>query len=480
MPFTILFSEPARSRTFRICTARLLSDMARRAVALLVVLALSIVPMAASRQANAAGIQILRDTEVESFLRDLAAPIFRIAGLNPSAVNISIIEDSTLNAFVAGGLNMFFHTGLLLAADSPEEIVGVMAHETGHIAGGHLIRLREAARGASRQAILTMILGMAAAIGTGRGDVGAAAITAGQQVAGRSILSFSRAQEASADAAGLGFLEQAGLSANGFLTFMEKLGEQDLLPTNRQSEYVRTHPLTRDRIDVIRTAVKDEHDVEQQLDADMQERFRRMQAKLLAYLQPRVAYQKYPRSDNSIAAQYARSIALWRSGDIENSLKALDALIKAEPQNPYFLEQKAQILFESGKVAEAAESLKQASSLAPQAPLIQVAYAHALIETGGEANLAEAEGHLQIALQSEPDNSFAHRLLALSYGRRGLEGPARLHLAEEAVLKRDLPAAKAHLEMAKELISADDRQNLIRVRDLENEVAELDTKMKEQ
>lgn len=439
------------------------------------ILALSIGPMAYPRQALAqGGTQLLRDTETERLLYDMATPIFTAAGVSPKAVRIGIIQDNTLNAFVTQGLNMFFHTGLLLEAGSAEEVIGVMAHETGHIAGGHLIRLRGTVQSASTQAILTTLLGIAAAIGTGRGDIGAAVISGGQEIANRSILSFSRAQEASADAAGMSFLTASGQSAHGFLRFMERLGEQDLLPANRQVEYARTHPLTRNRVQAIRAYVSQHGTEEIKVSPEMAERFARMQAKLRAYLFPRIAFQRFPASDQSVTAQYARAVALWRTDDISGALKALDRLIAEEPENPYFHELMGQIYFESGKIDEAVTAYAEAADMLPDAALLQTSYAQALIAKNDKPSLELARDRLQLAVRQEPNSPFSHRLLARAYGGLGLEGPARLHLAEEAVLKRDLKVARANLERAKDAIPVDDGPNRIRLNDLENQIDELE------
>ena len=420
--------------------------------------------------AYAQGRQILRDSETEMLLRDMAAPIFEVAGLSRNAVRLGIIQDPSLNAFVTQGLNMFFHTGLLLEAKTPEEVIGVIAHETGHIAGGHLIRLRENIRSASTQAILATILGIAGALASGRGEVGAAIISGGQQIAGRSFLSFSRAQEASADAAGIAFLEESGQTAHGFLRFMERLGEQDLLPANRQVEYARTHPLTRNRVDAIRAHL-DRKDVGEALAPDdIQERFDRMQAKLLAYITPRVAFQRYPSSDNSITAQYGRTVALWRTGDLRGATRTLRGLIEQEPDNPYFYELLGQIELEAGNINDAIDAYAVAAGMLPNSALTQVAYGHALTQRSEPEDLMNAREVLLLALQKERSSPRTHRLLAVAYGRLGEEGPARLHLAEEALLQRNLDSAKANLTRAREAIEENDRQNQIRLADLENQL----------
>ena len=420
--------------------------------------------------AEAQSRQILRDSETEALLRDMGEPIFRAAGISREAVRLGIIEDSSLNAFVTQGLNMFFHTGLLLEAKTPEEVIGVMAHETGHIAGGHLIRLRENVRSASTQAILTTILGLAAAIGSGRGEVGAAIISGGQQLANRSFLSFSRAQEASADSAGLAFLEQSGHSAHGFLRFMERLGEQDLLPANRQVEYARTHPLTRNRVDAIRAYIERENQAELKASPEIQERFDRMQAKLLAYITPRVAFQRFPMVDDSITANYGRAVALWRTSDLRGATRTLRGLIEREPDNPYFHELLGQIELEAGNIDDAIAAYDQASKMMPESALTQVAYGHALTQRGEREDLELARDVLLLALQEEGRSPRTHRLLAVAYGRLGEEGPARLHLAEEALLQRDLDVARANLTRARDAIAENDQQNKIRLADLENQI----------
>ena len=207
---------------------------------------------------------------------------------------------------------------------------------------------------------------------------------------------------------------------------------------------------------------------------EMAERFARMQAKLRAYLFPRIAFQRFPASDQSVTAQYARAVALWRTDDISGALKALDRLITEEPENPYFHELMGQIYFESGKIDEAVTAYAKAADILPDAALLQTSYAQALIAKDDKPSLELARDRLQLAVRQEPNSPFSHRLLARAYGGLGLEGPARLHLAEEAVLKRDLKVARANLERAKEALPVDDGPNRIRLNDLENQIDELE------
>lgn len=394
----------------------------------------------------------IRDVEIEKFIHNLGDPIFDAAGITPSSVRVIIIRDPTLNAFVAGGMNIFFHTGLLQAVDTPEQLTGIIAHETGHIAGGHLVRGSAAMKGASTEAILSMVLGTAAALLSSNPQAGAAVITGGQQIAQRSILSFSRAQEGTADAAGMRFLDMAHITSRGLEEFLNKLADQELLPLDRQVEYVRTHPLTQDRIDAVHSHVLNSPYSDRVLGADIHERFERMKAKLLGYLQPEAALLRYGEKDPRIAARYARAIALYRKGDIDNALQITDSLIAAEPDNPYFYELKGQVLFENSRVAEAVAPYKKAVQLLPNAGLIEAAYGHVLLETQDPSKLKEAIDHLNHSLEAEPHESSTWRYLATAWGKQNNEGVAAYCLAEEAQSRGDNGSARKWADRAIKLL----------------------------
>lgn len=394
----------------------------------------------------------IRDTEIEDFIHELGNPIFDAAGITPSSVRIIIIRDSTLNAFVAGGMNIFFHTGLLQAVDTPEQLTGIVAHETGHIAGGHLVRGSAAMKSASTEAILSMVLGTAAAVLSSDPQAGAAVVTGGQQLAQRSILSFSRAQEGTADAAGMRFLDSAHITSLGLEEFLDKLANQELMPVDRQVEYVRTHPLTRDRIEAVRNHVATSPYSERKLPAATDEEFERMKAKLLGYLQPEAALLRYGDKDPRISARYARAIALYRKGDTQNALSIIETLIAAEPKNPYFYELKGQVLFENGNVAAAVAPYKKAVQLLPNAGLIEAAYGHVLLETQDASKLTEAIDHLNHSLESEPHESSTWRFLATAWGRKNDEGTAAYCLAEEAQSRGDNGSARKWAERALKML----------------------------
>lgn len=386
--------------------------------------------------------EIIRDAEIEHYMRELATPVFRAAAIDPKSVSLVIIKSSTINAFVAGGMNEFFYTGLLQATDSPEQLLGVMAHETGHMAGGHLIRGNEAMRNASAEAILGMVLGVAAGIASGNGQVTMGAISASQQLAERNILSFSRAQESSADAASMTYLDRAGVTSQGMLEFMKKLKGQEILPIDRQAEYVRTHPLTQDRVDAVAYHIKNSPYAKKTLDPKFAVMHERMKSKLLGFLQPETALLRYTDKDPRLPARYARAIALYQSGQLQRGLDLMDGLIKQEPENPFFYELKAQALFENSRVEEAVPLYKKAVELLPDSALLRVEYGHALLESKDTSRLDIAIQQLTEANRLEEREPETWRFLAAAWGKKGeltkdsqYQGLVSYALAEEALAR---------------------------------------------
>ncbi len=307
---------------------------------------------------------IVRDAEIEADLHALARPIFIAAHLKPDDISMVIIESDDINAFVAGGMNMFLYTALILATDTPQQLIGVMAHETGHIAGGHLARRGEGEENASIAAILATVVGVAAAVGS-QGSGAGGALSAGQGVGLQSILAFTRTQEASADQAGITFLERANMSPSGMYQFLEKLAGQEALPENRQVEYTRTHPLTQDRIQAVKFAADKWGKQDAPLPPEIQTDYDRMKAKLLGYLQPAVALRRFGKNATDTTSRYGRAYALYRSNQTGPALALIDQLIAVEPQNPYFYEFKGQMLFETGKGAEAVAPLSAGGEVRP-------------------------------------------------------------------------------------------------------------------
>lgn len=390
--------------------------------------------LAFSLPAAAQRISLIRDAETENTIREYATPIFQAAGLAAGDVEIYIVRESAINAFVAGGQKVFMNTGLIFRSESASQIIGVLAHETGHITGGHLSRIQDELKGANAIQILSMVLGAAAAV-AGKGEAGMAVIGTGATIAQSNVLSFSRAQESAADQAGLNFLERSGYSAKGMLEFFEILSGQELLSQNRQSPYVRTHPLTRERVDTVRASLQNARYAKAQVPPEFERMHKRIKAKLFAFIeQPTRTFQIYKETDNSEAARYARAVAYYRVPDLAKALPLIDGLIAEFPDDPYYREMKGQMLFENGRIQEAVASYGEAVSLLPTSALIRVGYAQAQLELDQPAMTRDAMSHLQAAVHVDRDIGLAWRLLAIAHGREGRVGEAALALAEQAMV----------------------------------------------
>lgn len=398
-------------------------------------------------------LSFVRDAEIEHIIGRFAEPIFQAAGIDPNAVGIYLVSDPRSNAFVTGGQNMFFTTGLLTQTTGAEQLLGVIAHETGHMAGGHLARGQEQLESAQRTAIISALLGIAAAVAAGDAGAGAAVISGGQNVAERSFLSYSRSMEAAADQAGVSYLDRIGVTSEGMLTFFEKLEDQELLPQSRQAEYVRTHPLTRDRIEFVRQHVRTAETTGRPLSADMIEAFDRVQAKLIGFLEPQGALYRYA-DDESVAGRYGRSIAQFRLGNLDAAHALIDGLIGEEPNNPFLHELRGQMLLEGGRPAVARASYERANALFPGEPTLMVPLAQTMLATEPDGGLSDTIELLNRSVSTRFGGSpLAWRLLATAYGRSGDLGMAAVALAEEALAKGDRQTARQQAQRALQSLS---------------------------
>lgn len=409
--------------------------------------------LATGTAAYAQRMPLIRDAEIESTIRSYATPIFRAAGLEPSAVEIYLIRDNTINAFVAGGQKLFINTGLLTRSTSPNQVIGIIAHEVGHIQGAHLVRVHDALAHANAEAIISMVLGAAAAVASGRPDVGSAIALGGQDMARRSFLRYSRTQEGSADAAAMRLLDATGQTSRGLLEFFQTLQDQELLAIGRQDPYLRTHPLTQDRIEALQAHVRKSRYAQAQDTPANREAHARMVAKLTGYLsEPSQTLRRYPDSDQSIAARYARAFAYHKSNDLQSALAEVDSLIAERPDDPYFHELKAQILFERGQAAEAIKSYELAVRGAPGSALIRTDLARAQMALEDPRWLEHAIYNLRLAVAAERTYAFAWRQLGIAYGRAGKVGESSWALAEEAALRNKWSEAAFHAGKAKTLL----------------------------
>ena len=384
----------------------------------------------------AAAQSILRDAETEGLLDDMAAPIIKAAGLQPENVDIVLINDSSVNAFVAGGQAVYINSGLINAAESANEVQGVIAHELGHVTGGHAV-LNLGGQSASRISILSLILGAAAAA-AGGGEAAMGVLMAGQQAAMGKYLAFSRAQESTADAAGAHYLSGAGISGKGSVEFFKKLQNLEFRYGYRPregDEYYRTHPMTSERIATLQDTYQRDPAWEKPSDTDIEQRFRRAKAKLFGYLaEPNDTFRAYPDYLNDVPARYARAYAFHKEAHLDKAMAQADSLIAQEPDNPYFLELRGQILLESGRPDEALESLRRATLLTNNQPLIATLFGHALIATEDRENFIEAERVLKATVAKDRLNPFAWYQLGVVYAANGDLTRARLASAEQQVM----------------------------------------------
>tara|TARA_Y100001960_G_scaffold331110_1_gene427064 strand:+ start:404 stop:1762 length:1359 start_codon:yes stop_codon:yes gene_type:complete len=405
---------------------------------------------------------LIRDTEVESTIRTYAAPLFNAAGLNTQAVEIYIVNDETRNAFVTNGQKIFINSGLILNADNVNQIIGIIAHETGHIAGGHLTHLSNALSRVSATSILSVILGGAATAATNKSNLGAAIIAGGQAVAQRSFLKYSRVQEAAADIAALRLLDQTGQSARGMLEFLKSLGEQELLSRAQQNPYVRSHPLTRDRIATIAHHVSKSPNSNKQTPAKLLDMHQRIKAKLHAFIKPmEQTLRVYKGGNKSIYNRYARAIVYFRQRNLNKALPILDTLITEEPSNAFFHELKGQILFENAKLKKSLASYMKAAKLLPESALVRRDLARVQIEMNDPNFLDRAIKNLNVSVTIEPRSAFNWHLLAIAHGRKGNIGQSSIALAEEALLKGKHEIATFHARRVQKLFSQGEREWMI-------------------
>ena len=410
-----------------------MAGLAKHLVAVGLLVACLITP---ARDSSAQGRTPIRDTEIEATIRAFATPLFRAAGLNPDAVRIYIIKDDTLNAFVAAGQNLFLNSGLLMKTASPGQLIGVIAHETGHISGGHLARTSGAIRATSNSALLGLLLGAATTLATGRPDVGIA-IFQGTSAAGRNaLLQYSRAQESSADHAAVRFLDTTRQSSRGFYEFLETLSGQELLAPARRSRYANTHPLTRDRITFARNHTTKSAFSDVEPSADFLEMHARMVAKLSGFLlSPSRTFLLYPEENQSLPARYARVIATFREPSIDPALKLLDGLLAEHPDDGYFWELRGQILAESGQPVLARDAYAKALDLLREAPLVESDLARAELAINTVESNKSALAHMESAIRRMKYSAFAWHQLATAQGRNDMPGELALSLAEEALLR---------------------------------------------
>jgi len=428
------------------------STPASRAVALATVAVL-----AAAQPAASQGLPLIRDTEIEQLLRDYTQPILRTAGLAQQNVRVVIINDRTFNAFVMDGRRIFVNSGALMDAATPNHIIGVLAHETGHISGGHLSKLREQLALAQTQSIIAMLLGLGAMVAgarsgsdSGLSQLGAAALSGPQEVIKRNLLAYQRTQEEAADRAGVKFLTATGQSAKGMYETFKRFADQILFQRAAIDPYVQSHPMPSERVAFLQELAKSSPNWDKKDPQELQARHDLMRAKLFGFMErPDTVARRYPSSDQSLPARYARAIAAYRHSDVRGAVAQVDALIQTQPNNPYFYELKGQALLESGRPADAIAPLRRAVQMVGQPALVQIMLAQALIATNDTKHADEAVGLLRTALQKEPEATEGYAQLAMAYGRKGDYAQADLASAQAAFTRGDAKTARELAARAK-------------------------------
>ncbi len=393
--------------------------------------ALAIVWIASAPPAQAqGGPSLIRDTEVERVVRVYLDPLLTAAGMSPDAVRLFIVNEQSINAFVAEGQNMFIHTGLIMALDTPNELSGVLAHETGHLADGHLVRMKDGIRAASVPLILSMVLGVAA-MAAGAGEAGSAILMGGQQIAQRTFLSFSRTQESAADQAGIRYLAATKQSGRGMLGVFKRFENQEILSDQRRDPFAQSHPVAGDRMSALQSLVEASPYRDVKDSPEAQYAYDMLRAKLRGYIERSdVTLRRYPLSDTSKPARYARAMAYFRQPDMQKALAEMESLLKDEPENPHFLEMYGQINVEMGRVEQGIKPYSEAVKILPDAPLLRVALGAAMLGTENPQYTQPAIKELQASIDLERDNAFAWYELAQAYARLGQTARAELATAE--------------------------------------------------
>ena len=394
------------------------------------------------------GPQVLRDTETEMLFREMSVPLIKAGGLDPNSVRVVLLGDPEINAFVSQGQTVYLQSGLIEAADNVNEVQGVVAHELGHVIAGDSIRASQGQKQAIGITILSLLLGVAA-MAAGSPDAGMGVMMAGQRAAIGEFMAFTRGQEATADATASRLMSKAGVSGKGLLSFFAKLQNYEYrLAVYSTDSFDRDHPINSERIQALQQNLEKDPAWSKPTDPQMEARFERVKAKLLGYVNPKQAVVKYPESDQSVPAHYARAYAYHLSGYPDKAQAEADALLAIDPHDPFFLEMKGQILLEDGKPKDAIAPLREATSRSGNAPMIAAMLGHALVETNDPKNFDEAKQILKVAVNRDNEDPFAWYQLGIIYDREGDQPRAQLATAERNNLQGNPKLALASAQMA--------------------------------
>ena len=427
--------------------------------AMAVALAIAVAPFSTVRaQDENRGPPVLRDTETEQLLREYTRPILRAAGLEKQNIQMVIINDASFNAFVADGRRIFVNYGAILKSETPNQLIGVLAHETGHLAGGHLAKIREQLAQAQTQMIIAMLLGAGALVAgarsgnsnSGLANAGAAAIAGPQEMIRRSLLSYQRQQEENADRAGVKFLTATGQSPKGMYETFKRFTDESLFAAHGADPYLQSHPMPAERVAALEGIARASPYWDKKDDPALQLRHDMVRAKISAFMERQdTVYRRFPLSNSTLPARYARAITTYLHGNLNSALTQIDGLIQAQPNNPYFHELRGQALLEGGRPAEAIAPLHKALALSNNAPLIEMLLGQALVATDNKAYTDEAIAILRAAVTRETEAPLGYSQLAMAYGRKGDYAEADLASAQAAYLRGDNKTARELASRAK-------------------------------
>jgi len=415
---------------------------------------------------------LIRDAEIEDVLKSYTDPLFKAAQLNPKSIRLFVINSKVVNAFAMAGGRIAINTGLLLKATTALQVIGVLAHETAHVAGTHIIRGLDAYEKALLQGLIGTLGSLAVGL-AGSPEAAMAILLGSQEMAKQGLLKFTRTQESSADQGAARYLDSLGYSSQGLLEFMKILRKDDLLAEQYLDPYALTHPLTSERIDFFRAHLGRSPHAKSLLPIEFENNFKRIQVKIAAFTEsPAKTLARFDPADSSLLARYGRAVAYFQNSQINESMMEIESLLKEFPQDAFFWDLKGQILFESGKIKEAARIYEKAVKLRPDIPLLRINWAHALIESEDKAQVERAFSELLRAKTEEPDNPFTYRLLAICYGKKGETGLAALSLAEMALAVEDLKTAEEQAKRSLYFLK-NDPINQTRAKDILEEVKRL-------
>ncbi|SON55423.1 TPR repeat-containing protein YfgC precursor [Hartmannibacter diazotrophicus] len=422
-------------------------------VSMSLALVVSQVLPATAVEKSSRSIPLVRDAEAEALIADYARPLLKVAGLGSSNVDIRIVNDERFNAFVADNRHIFVTSGAIMDTRTPNELIGILAHEIGHLAGGHLAQLREELKNARIMAIIGALGGVAAGVAGGSGQGAVAGALAGQQFAQRSVLAYQRGQEQSADSAAFTYLSKTHQSGSGMISVFERLSSQDLFASRYGDPYMRSHPMASDRLSHAESVARKSKYFNAKDDPAFVARHELVRAKFIAFVDsPQKVAKVYPKSDDSLPAAYAQAILAYRIGSPTDALAKVDGLIKRQPKNPWFHELKGQILIETGKPGASIGPYQTAVSLAPSSGYLKVMLGHAQVASGNDKYLNDAIANLRKGLADDPDAAIGYRQLGIAYARSGNIPLADLATAEGYLAAGDITSARQYAARAREAL----------------------------